>query len=63
MDRRCAVQYFGGYQLYYAMTEPEVRKTTGLDLFEAVIAVFDEVTPAMNLCMQIRIDASDGPSG
>ncbi len=46
---------WAGFQLYYAMSEGEVRRTTGLDLFESMLAVFDEVTPAMNLCMQVEL--------
>jgi hypothetical protein len=37
------------------MTESEVRASTGLDLVEAMLAVFREVTPAMNLCMQVQL--------
>jgi hypothetical protein len=33
------------------MTEGEVRATAGPDLIDAIMAVFDEVAPAMNLCM------------
>jgi hypothetical protein len=37
------------------MPESDVRGTTGLDLVESMLAVFREVTPAMNLCMQIQL--------
>jgi hypothetical protein len=47
---------WAGFQLYYSMTAEEVRAASGLDLVEAMLAIFDEVTPAMNLCMQIRLD-------
>ena len=47
---------WGGFQLYYRMEEPEVRGSTGLDLVEAMLAIFHEVTPVMNLCMQIRLE-------
>ncbi len=43
------------FQLYYAMTEDDVKSSTGVDLIEAMLAVFEEVTPAMNLCMQTRL--------
>jgi hypothetical protein len=46
---------WAGFQLYFAMNEPEVRGSTGLDLVESMLAIFDEVTPAMNLCMQIEL--------
>ena len=45
-----------GFQLYYLMEEPEVQNSTGLDLVEAMLAIFHEVTPAMNLCMQVRLE-------
>ena len=48
--------HWAGFQLYYPMPASEVRAATGLDLVEAMLAVFDEVTPAMNLCMQIQLD-------
>jgi hypothetical protein len=48
--------HWAGFQLYYPMPESEVRTTTGLDLVEAMLAIFNEVTPAMNLCMQIQLD-------
>ena len=47
--------HWAGFQLYYSMTEDEVRGSTGLDLVEAMLAVFREVTPALNLCMQIQL--------
>jgi hypothetical protein len=47
--------HWAGFQLYYAMTEDEVRGSTGLDLVESMLAVFEEVTPAMNLCMQMQL--------
>ncbi len=46
---------WAGFQLFYPMREKEVRNTTGVDLVESMLAVFNEVTPAMNLCMQIRL--------
>jgi hypothetical protein len=47
--------HWAGFQLYYAMPEAEVQGAAGLDLIEAMLAVFSEVTPAMNLCMQIKL--------
>jgi hypothetical protein len=32
-----------------------VLASTGLDLVESMLAVFREVTPAMNLCMKIQL--------
>ena len=48
-------RHWAGFQLYYPMTEEEVRATTGLDLVESMLAVFKEVTPAMNLTMQVQL--------
>jgi hypothetical protein len=47
--------HWAGFQLYYPMSETDTRGTTGLDLVESMLAVFREVTPAMNLCMQIGL--------
>jgi hypothetical protein len=47
---------WAGFQVYYAMPEKEVRESTGVDLVESMMAILEEVTPAMNLCMQIRLE-------
>jgi len=47
--------HWAGFQLYYPMSEEEVRASTGLDLVESMLAIFGEVTPAMNLCMMVRL--------
>ena len=47
--------HWAGFQLYYPMREEEVSGSTGVDLVEAMLAVFKEVTPAMNLSMQIQL--------
>ncbi len=46
---------WAGFQLYYAMNEQDVRSSTGVDLIESMLAIFEEVTPAMNLCMEIEL--------
>jgi hypothetical protein len=46
---------WAGFQVYYAMTEAEVRASTGLDLIESMLAIFAEVTPVMNLCTQTQL--------
>jgi hypothetical protein len=48
------------FQLYYPTPEEEVRSATGVDLIEAMLAVFQEVTPAMNLCMQTSLNVPEG---
>jgi hypothetical protein len=47
---------WAGLQIYYGMRESEVRGATGPDLIESMLAVFREVTPAMNLTMQIQLE-------
>jgi len=47
--------HWAGFQLFYPMTEEEVRGSTGVDLVESMLAVFGEVTPLMNLTMQIEL--------
>ena len=46
---------WAGFQVFYSMGEREVRNSTGVDLVESMLAVFNEVTPAMNLCTQTRL--------
>jgi|WetSurMetagenome_2_1015567.scaffolds.fasta_scaffold267224_1 hypothetical protein len=50
---------WAGFQVYYPMLEKEVYESSGVDLVESMLAVFREVTPAMNLCMQIRLEYRD----
>lgn len=46
---------WGGFQVFYPMTAEEVRASNGQDLIEAMLAIFEEVTPAMNECMQVKL--------
>lgn len=48
---------WAGFQLYYPMTEEDVRASSGPDLVEAILAVFDEVTPAMNVVAEVPLRA------
>jgi hypothetical protein len=50
---------WAGFQVYYAMREKEAHSSTGIDLVESMMAIFEEVTPVMNLCMQIQIESSE----
>jgi hypothetical protein len=54
-----------GFQLYYGLAEDGIQGLSGADLVETMMAVFDEVTPAMNCCSQVSIptlaDPSPGP--
>ncbi len=47
---------WAGFQVFYPMSQEEVRRSTGVDLIESMLAIFEEVTPAMNLCMQIQLE-------
>lgn len=53
--RKAHANEWAGFQLFYAMHEKEVLSSTGVDLVESMLAVFAEVTPVMNLCMQIDL--------
>ena len=46
---------WAGFQVYYPMKEKDVADSSGVDLVESMLAVFREVTPAMNECMQEKI--------
>jgi hypothetical protein len=46
---------WAGFQIYYPFPEKEVLEMSGVDLVEAMLAVFGEVTPLMNLCMQTEL--------
>ncbi len=50
---------WAGFQIYYPMNQKEVYAANGTDLIEAMIAVFREVTPAMNCCMQTKLSFGD----
>ena len=58
--RRCLQaapqRHWAGMQVYYPMPEQDVKTSTGVDLIESMLAVFREVTPAMNVCMQIKLE-------
>jgi len=60
--RRIAPQAFGGFQLYYPMRARELRACSGYELIKAVLAVFAEVLPAMNLCMQVPLAFGQPPA-
>ncbi|MGB9604525.1 MAG: hypothetical protein ACP5U2_02760 [Bryobacteraceae bacterium] len=49
--------HWAGFQLYYPMSEDEVRQASGPDLVDSMLAVFDETVPVMNRLMQVRLVA------
>ena len=46
---------WAGLQVYYAMTEKEVGSSAGADLIDSMLAVFDEVTPILNLSSDAKL--------
>ncbi len=48
--------HWAGLQLFYPTAEHELQGATGPDLIESMLAVFEEVTPAMNLTMQTHLE-------
>jgi hypothetical protein len=53
---------WGGLQVLYPMPEKELQATSGPELVEAVLAVFDELVPAMNLCLGLPC-LKESPAG
>jgi hypothetical protein len=47
---------WAGFQVYYPMGKKDISGSSGVDLIESMLAVFHEVTPAMNLCMQVSLN-------
>ncbi len=46
---------WAGFQVYYPMTEDEVRSSTGGDLVDSMLAVFDEVTGVLDMSSDIQL--------
>lgn len=62
----CPDDEWGAFQLYYPMTRMDIRDFNGPDIIESILAVFQEVVPVMNHCMQTRLDrlnAEGAPRG
>jgi hypothetical protein len=49
---------WAGFQLYFPLTESEVKAATGADLVDSMLAVFEELVPVMNLCSQINLPSA-----
>jgi hypothetical protein len=54
-SRKIPGDRWGGFQLYYPMPAREVRGCSGYELVKAIQGIFEEVIPAMNLCMQVPL--------
>lgn len=52
---KASPNFWGGFQVYYSMNEQEVKGSRGVELVEAMLAIFEEVIPLMNCCMQVPI--------
>ncbi|MBI4444860.1 MAG: hypothetical protein HY645_03025 [Acidobacteria bacterium] len=48
-------QEWGCFQLYFPVSESEVRTCSGWEMVEAILAVFQEVLPVMNRCMEVEL--------
>jgi len=46
---------WAGFSLFYPMPEKEIRSSSGYELVRGIQGAFTEVTPAMNLCMQVPL--------
>jgi hypothetical protein len=46
------VSQWAGFQVYYPMT---AKLSTGADLIGSMLAVFEEVTPVLNLCLTVQL--------
>ncbi len=44
-----------GFQLYFPIDERDAQSMNGSDLIDTMFAVFEEVRPVMNECMQARL--------
>ncbi len=53
--RKAPPRGWAGFQIYYPMPAEEVCACSGYELVKAICAVFAEVTPAMNVCMQVPL--------
>jgi hypothetical protein len=48
-------RHWAGFQVCYVLDEAGIKACSGVELVETMLAVFDEVAPAMNLCMQVPL--------
>jgi hypothetical protein len=53
--RKAPRDAWAGLDVFYPMTEQEVRAGTGYDLVQGIMGAFAEVVPLMNLCMQVPL--------
>ncbi|XHR26735.1 MAG: hypothetical protein ACFUZC_12330 [Chthoniobacteraceae bacterium] len=53
--QRCSPERWAGFQLYYPMPERKLRACTGYELVQAIVAVFMQLIPAMNCCMDVLL--------
>jgi hypothetical protein len=53
--RKAAPGQWAGVDVFYPMTEADVKASTGFELVQGILGAFSEVVPFMNLCMQVRL--------
>jgi len=53
---RAPARRWCGFQVYYPMGPEEVRGSDGVELVEAMLAVFEEVRPLLSLCAQVPLE-------
>lgn len=46
---------WASFMVYFSMKEDEVLQSSGNDIVDAILAIFEEVTPAMKLCIQTAL--------
>lgn len=47
---RAPARQWCGFQLFYPVSEEEIRTMEGRDILDALLAIFSEVTPILDLC-------------
>ncbi len=52
---RAPARQWCGFQLFYPLSEEEIRTMEGRDILEAVLAIFAEVTPILSACWDVRL--------
>ena len=52
----CPDDEWGVFQLYYPLTRKDIRDSNGPDIIESILAIFQEVVPVMNHCMQTQLE-------
>ena len=46
---------WASFMVYFSMKEDEILQSSGNDIVDSILAIFEEVTPAMKLCIQTAL--------